>query len=216
VRWDHPDRGRLLPEEFLRIADETGLIVPLDLEVIGRACRQGARWHRTGLDIRIAVNLSGRTLTDDRLLPALTRALDASGLPATSLELELTESGAVADSADVIDRLSAIRALGVSIAVDDLGTGYASLGWIRSFPIDRIKIDRSFVADLTERRPAATLVEGILTMARRLDCAVVAEGIETPAQVEQLLDLGCAEGQGYLFGGPVTGEAFRDVIRIAS
>jgi diguanylate cyclase (GGDEF)-like protein len=202
ARWRHPTRGELLPDVFLPLAEETGLLVQLDLQVLRRACTEVARWHRDGLPMRVAVNISARTLTDDTLLASVEEALADSGLAASFLELELTEAAAVQDSDKVLEVIDALHVLGVSVAVDDLGTGYSTLSWIRAFPVDRIKIDRTFVADLDADGPGASVVEAIVNLTQGLGCAIIAEGVETQTQVDRLLALGCAHGQGYLFAEP--------------
>jgi EAL domain-containing protein (putative c-di-GMP-specific phosphodiesterase class I) len=202
VRWDHPVRGLVPPDRFLPVAEATGLIVPLDLWVLRTACVQGAQWWRTGLELRVAVNVSARTLTDPRFVPSVVEALSSSGFPAKALEIELTEATAIADTDAVCAVLAALRAQGVTVAVDDLGTGYSSLAWVSSFPVDRIKIDRSFVADLDSGGRGEPLVEALVGIARRLGHGVIAEGVETGSQVRRLLELGCTEAQGFVLGRP--------------
>jgi EAL domain-containing protein (putative c-di-GMP-specific phosphodiesterase class I) len=204
ARWRHPTRGAVPPDRFLPVAEATGLIVPLDLFVLDRACAQGAAWRQAGLKLRLAINVSARTVTDERFVPAVLDAIATHGLPAESLEIELTEATAIADTEAVRAVLATLRGRGITVAVDDLGTGYSSLSWISSFPVDRIKIDRSFVADLGTGGRGEPLVEALIAMAHRLGHAVLAEGVETPAQLDRLLEMGCREGQGYLLGQPVS------------
>jgi EAL domain-containing protein (putative c-di-GMP-specific phosphodiesterase class I) len=195
-------RGAVPPDRFLPVAETTGLIVPLDLWVLRTACAQAARWWRDGHALRLAVNVSARTLADPRFVPSVVESLGASGLPAHALEIELTEAAAIADTETVHGVLEALRARHVSVAVDDLGTGYSSLQWITSFPVDRIKIDRSFVADLDDDGRGAPLVEAIIAMAHRLGHGVIAEGVETREQIQRLLALGCTQAQGFALGRP--------------
>ncbi|HVU73819.1 MAG TPA: EAL domain-containing protein [Mycobacteriales bacterium] len=202
VRWHDPARGLVPPDRFLPIAETTGLIVPLDLWVLRTACAQAAQWWRDGHALRLAVNVSARTLADPRFVPSVLEALESSGLSAEALEIELTEAAAIADTETVRGVLTALRDHGVSVAIDDLGTGYSSLQWITSFPVDRIKIDRSFVADLDTNGRGAPLVEAIIAMAHRLGHEVIAEGVETRAQMRRLLTLGCAVAQGFALGRP--------------
>jgi diguanylate cyclase (GGDEF)-like protein len=202
VRWQHPTRGLVAPDRFLPTAEATGLIVPLDLFVLREACARGAAWHRAGHPLRVAINVSARTLTDPRFVPAVAEALGATDMPAGSLEIELTEATAIADTETVRKVLDSLRTHGVTVAVDDLGTGYSSLSWVSTFPVDRIKIDRSFVADLDGGGRGEPLVEALIAMASRLGHGVIAEGVETAAQIDRLLALGCVEAQGFLLGRP--------------
>jgi diguanylate cyclase (GGDEF)-like protein len=213
IRWDHPTRGSVVPDRFLPVAEATGLIVPLDLWVLRNACAQGAAWWRHGLELRMAVNVSARTLTDPRFVPSVVEALAAHGLPGRALEIELTEATAIADTDAVCAVLAALRGHGVTVAVDDLGTGYSSLAWVSSFPVDRIKIDRSFVADLDRGGRGEPLVEALIGIARRLGHGVIAEGVETGSQVRRLLELGCTQAQGFVLGRPGSAD---DVERQAS
>jgi diguanylate cyclase (GGDEF)-like protein len=213
VRWDHPKRGHVPPDRFLPAAEATGLIVPLDLWMLRSACEQGARWLADGLELRMAVNVSARTLTDPRFVPSVVEALSVTGLPAKLLEFELTEATAIADTDAVCAVLAALRSHGLTVAVDDLGTGYSSLAWVSSFPVDRIKIDRSFVADLDSGGRGEPLVEALIGIARRLGHGVIAEGVETGSQVRRLIELGCTEAQGFVLGRPGTAD---EVARQAS
>jgi diguanylate cyclase (GGDEF)-like protein len=216
VRWNHPTRGLVPPDRFLPVAEATGLIVPLDLWVLRNACEQGAQWWRDGLQLRLAVNVSARTLTDSRFVPSVIEALASSGLPPAALEIEMTEATAISDTDTVRAVLDALRGYDVSVAVDDLGTGYSSLSWITTFPVDRIKIDRSFVADLSIGGRGEPLVEAIVSMAHRLGHGVIAEGVETAAQMRRLLAMGCTEAQGFYFGRPGPANAVADLARHAA
>jgi EAL domain-containing protein (putative c-di-GMP-specific phosphodiesterase class I) len=213
VRWEHATRGLVPPDRFLPVAETTGMIVPLDLWVLREACEQAAEWWTEGHALRLAVNVSARTLTDPRFVPCVIEALDESGLPARALEIELTEAAAIADTETVRAVIEALRAHEVTVAVDDLGTGYSSLSWISSFPIDRIKIDRSFVADLDTGGRGEPLVEALIGMAHRLGHSVIAEGVETREQLQRLLELGCTEAQGFALGRPGPGESIGELAR---
>jgi diguanylate cyclase (GGDEF)-like protein len=203
VRWDHPTRGRLVPDRFLPLAEDTGLVVPMDLHVLRIALREASRWRAEGLEIQIAVNFSAKTLMTPDLVALVQSELERADMPGELLEIELTESAAVTDAADLGDKLLQLGKLGVSIAIDDVGTGYSSLALLHRLPAQRIKIDRSFVTRITEDKASRSVVEAVLLLADRLGQGVIAEGIETPEQAGELLRLGCALGQGYLYSPPV-------------
>ncbi len=209
VRWQHPSRGLLAPGSFIALAEESGLIVPLGEWLLGQACRQAAQWAATEhVALRMAVNLSPRQFQQSDLVELVGAALAASGLPAGQLELELTETAIIADPAGAAATLRAISALGVSIALDDFGTGYSSLALLRELPIDRLKIDRSFVANLSEDTDCAAIARAVIELAASLGLGVVAEGVETVEQLAFLRACGCPEIQGYLFGRPLPAESF--------
>jgi len=203
VRWDHPVRGRLTPDRFLPLAEDTGFVVPMDLHVLRVALAAAAGWLAQGLDIQIAVNFSARTLTSPDLVGLVKRELARAEVPGTLLEIELTESAAVTDAADLGDKLLQLAELGISVAIDDVGTGYSSLALLHRLPAQRIKIDRSFVTRITEDAASRSVVEAVLLLADRLGQGVIAEGIETPEQAAELLRLGCRLGQGYLYSRPI-------------
>ncbi|MBV9291933.1 MAG: EAL domain-containing protein, partial [Frankiales bacterium] len=213
VRWHHPTRGLVPPDRFLPVAEATGLIAPLDLWVLRSACAQAAMWWQEGLELRMAVNVSARTLLDPRFVPSVIEALAETGLPPHALEIELTEATAIGDTETVRGVLEALRGHQVTVAVDDIGTGYSSLSWITSFPVDRIKIDRSFVADLDTGGRGGPLVEAIIAMAHRLGHDVIAEGVETVGQLRRLLVLGCTQAQGFALGRPGPADAVGDLAR---
>jgi diguanylate cyclase (GGDEF)-like protein/PAS domain S-box-containing protein len=204
LRWAQPDLGMVSPAEFIPVAEESGLIVPIGEWVLRRACADVRAWHRMGFDgLRLAVNLSGRQFQDRNLAGAIARALSDTGFPAGALELELTESVIMRDAAESAGRLRELTALGISLAVDDFGTGYSSLSYLRSFPIRSLKIDRSFVRDVDRDPNGAAIVQAIIALGRSLGLNVVAEGVETRAQMETLQRYGCHEMQGFLFSRPV-------------
>src|SRR5919112_1919208 len=206
VRWRHPERGIVPPGDFIPVAEETGLIIPLGLWVLNEACQQMREWQRQGLTdeaVTVSVNLSGRQFSQADLIEQISSALRESGLKAANLKLEITESMVMENFDTAIDMLTQLRGLGVGLAIDDFGTGYSSLSYLHRFPIDTLKIDRSFVTQMTDTSENAEIVRTIVTLARSLDMAVVAEGVETADQLRQLGDLGCDYGQGYLFSRPV-------------
>ena len=200
VRWRHPVRGLLLPGEFITMAEELRLIVPLGKQVLQTAVAQAATWES---GITVAVNLSAVQFASGNLLETVQAALASSGLPAGQLELEITESVLLNDSADTLATLHALRGLGVRIALDDFGTGYSSLRYLRSFPFDRLKIDRSFIRDMLSDDGSAAIVTAVVQLGHRLGILVTAEGIETNAQMQRMLHEKCDTIQGYLIGRPV-------------
>ncbi len=203
LRWDHPDRGELLPGEFLRIAEDDGLIVPIGAWVLEESCRQLAAWRAQGRDLWVSVNVSARQLAQMDFVAVVERALRESGVPASAICLEVTET-AVLRRPDVARRaLDALRTLGVRVALDDFGLGYSSLTHLKALPVDVVKVDRSFVADLVRSTEDRAVVEAVLTLARRMGLTVIAEGVETADQDELLREMGCPVVQGYLYGRPV-------------
>ena len=198
MRWRSPSRGLVSPENFIPVAEETGLIVQLGDWALRKACSAAAGWPR---DIRIAVNVSAAQVKSGGFARSVISALAHSGLPANRLELEITETVMMDESDTVLKTLSQLRGLGVRIALDDFGTGYSSLGYLRRFPVDKIKIDRSFIHDL-DRRDTAAIVRTVIGLGAELGITVTAEGVETEAQLEMLHKAGCGEAQGYLIGMP--------------
>jgi diguanylate cyclase (GGDEF)-like protein/PAS domain S-box-containing protein len=209
VRWAHPVRGRVAPLEFIPLAEETGLIVPLGAWILRTACEQTSRWNRELPDrppMTIGVNVSTRQLHDPSFPELVRDVLASSGLAAQSLALEITESLLPEDGAAVVEQLAELAALGVHIAVDDFGTGYSALSRLHHFPIDTVKIDRSFISGIERDSAKAQLVQGIVSLAESLNLVVVAEGIEHHAQAEQLRGMRARYGQGYLFSAAVAPE----------
>lgn len=204
LRWNHPVLGLIGPTEFMNVAEESGYIIELDLWVLEEACRQGQAWLDAGLTpVRVSVNLSGRHFqAPDRVVGAVLAALASTGFNPALLELEVTEGVAVSESEDVACALGRLRDMGVAIAIDDFGTGYSMLGRLQRFPADRLKIDRSFVAEIQTEDSDAPLVVAIIAMARSLHLETVAEGVETAAQRQFLRRHGCDLAQGYLFAEP--------------
>jgi len=212
LRWNHHDLGTISPAEFIPIAEESGLIVRIGEWVLHEACRQARHWHDLGYGrFTIAVNLSARQFRDRALLQKVQNALAESGLPPRCLELELTESLVMEHPEESIELLREFHDLGISLSIDDFGTGYSSLNYLRKFPIDRLKIDRSFVSDIDDPDDAR-IVSTIINLAHGLDLEVVAEGIESGEQLAFLRQRGCALGQGYLFSQPVPKEAFNRLL----
>ena len=210
VRWAHPQRGRVAPNDFIPLAEETGLIVPLGAWILRTACERASRWsnampHRP--PITIGVNVSTRQLHDPRFPEIVREVLVDTGMEPSSLALEITESLMPEDGASMIEQLAQLAELGVHIAVDDFGTGYSALSRLHHFPIDTVKIDRSFIAGIERDAGKARLVQGIVNLAESLDLVVVAEGIEQPEQAAQLKAMRASYGQGYLFSRPVAPEA---------
>ena len=206
VRWRHPERGIINPTEFLPVIENTELIGPLTYHLLDLALGQAAEWHRMGLDVPVAVNLSARTLLDPELPARLNAALSRFAVPPSVLELELTESAVLADPDEASVALGVLKQLGFSLAVDDFGTGYASLAYLISLPVDVVKIDMSFARHVTTDRQAAAIVRFTVDLARHLDLQVVAEGVEDSATFLVLDRLGCDLAQGYLISRPVTGQ----------
>ncbi len=204
LRWQHPELGIVKPTDFIPIAEITGLILPIGPWVLKTACAQARRWQLAGHDgLSMAVNLSARQFQQPDLVAQVRRALDETGLPPRSLEIEITESNAMQNGETTVRTLQDLKSLGVRLSIDDFGTGYSSLGYLRRFPIDTLKIDQSFVRDLTDDPDDAAIVSTMIAMARTLKLEVVAEGIETPGQLAFLADHGCDRGQGYQFSPPL-------------
>ncbi|WP_223418843.1 EAL domain-containing protein [Shewanella inventionis] len=204
LRWESPELGLISPVEFIPLAEETGLINQIGHWAINQACTQLAQWHQQGFEhISVAVNLSARQLKAD-IISTIEVALAVSGLPASALELELTESMIMGNPQDSVTVLSKLKALGLTIAIDDFGTGYSSLSYLKRFPIDTLKIDREFVRDITEDPDDAAITSAIITLAHSLELNVVAEGVETKEQLEFLRNGGCDQVQGFLLSKPLT------------
>ena len=214
VRWFHPELGRVPPGEFIPLAEETGLILPIGQWVLTEACRQVREWQRLGFpELRLAVNLSGRQFKQRNLVDMIRRVLQATGMPARLLELELTESALMEDVGESVSRLQAIHDLGVQFAVDDFGTGYSSLAYLKRFPIRCLKIDRSFVKDVTTDPNDAAIAQAIVALAEMMKISVVAEGVETREQLAMIRRFGCDELQGFLFCGPLAPEEMLQLLR---
>ncbi|MEF9387503.1 EAL domain-containing protein [Ralstonia solanacearum species complex bacterium KE056] len=214
IRWNSTDFGRLMPGQFIQDAEETGLIVEIDRWILRAACDQLARWRRIGLPhLRMSINLSGQAFSSGQLSGMVRGALTSSGLPGEAVELEMTEGILIRDDPSLHTLLTELRALGVSLALDDFGTGYSSLSYLNRFPIDTLKIDRSFVQDLPHVAERAAITRAIIMMAQAMGMKTVAEGVETAGQLEFLSEIGCDEYQGYLLTRPLEPAAMHDLVR---
>lgn len=209
LRWRHPTRGMLFPVDFINVAEDTGLIVRLGRWVLEQACRQGSAWQPIdlGRQLTISVNVSPHQIIDGHLCGYVRNALAESGLPATALILEITERTLMVNSPSIHQQLDELKQIGARLAIDDFGTGYSSLAYLRSFPIDIVKIDQSFVASLDEDERAVALVRSIVSIAEALGLDTVAEGVETPSQLASLRRLGCQVAQGHLYSPALSAEA---------
>jgi diguanylate cyclase (GGDEF)-like protein len=213
VRWQHPERGLVLPAEFIPVAEETGLIVPLGEWVLRTACAQNRAWQEAGLPpLRVAVNLSARQFQQRDLKSMVAQVLEETGLDPHCLQLEITEGVAMQDAEFTITMLRELRGMGIQIAIDDFGTGHSSLSYLRRLPIDVVKIDRSFVCDLTTDPNDAAIASTIVAMAHNLKLKVIAEGVETEEQLTFLKEQQCDEFQGYLFSKPVPAEKLEKIV----
>jgi diguanylate cyclase (GGDEF)-like protein len=216
LRWTHPDYGMLPPAQFIPLAEETGLIVPIGRWVLKEACAQNMAWQRRGLrPVSMAVNLSPRQFVDENLLQDIDEALAASGMSPVLLQLEVTESMMMRNVSRAIKVLDAIQSRGIRLAIDDFGTGYSSMSLMKQFPIDTIKIDRSFVRDLPDDTEDRAIAQAIISMGKALGMTIVAEGVETPEQETFLRNHGCDEMQGFLLSRPVSPEQLADLLRPA-
>jgi len=212
VRWEHPLRGLVSPAEFIPLAEETGLIVPIGEWVLRTACATTRKWIDEGLPpLRLSVNLSARQFQQAELPALIADVLQATQLPADCLELEVTESIAMVDVEHATAALHQLKKLGLHISIDDFGTGYSSLSYLRQFPIQTLKIDKSFVRDIDADPDKAAIAASIIALAHSLQLQVIAEGVETEAQLEFLRERGCDEMQGFLFSGPVREANFRQL-----
>ena len=205
LRWRHPQRGILAPDVFIDVAEQSGLITSIGDWVLLEACRQAATWQ----GLRVSVNLSAVQFHRGNLEESVALALDASGLDPALLELELTESMLLEDSERFMQRLQNLKRLGVQLAIDDFGTGYSNLAYLQRFQVDKLKIDKSFVTDLSSNEQNLAIVTAIIQMARSLRLQTTAEGIETACVQSALIDLGCKLGQGYLFSRPMPAGDFQ-------
>ncbi|MCJ2039136.1 EAL domain-containing protein [Methylobacterium sp. J-059] len=200
IRWQHPVRGMVSPLDFIPLAEEIGLIVPIGEWVMRQACRDAVTWPAP---LSVAVNVSPAQFKSERLVEMIMSALAASGLPATRLEVEITEGVLLQHSEKTLQTLHRLRELGVRVSMDDFGTGYSSLSYLRSFPFDKIKIDRSFVSDLSGKRDGEAIIRAIAGLGKSLGMTTVAEGVETADQMERIRAEGCTDVQGYLISKPV-------------
>ncbi len=214
VRWKHPLLGIVPPNDFIPVAEESGLIMPLGEWVLRTACRQNMEWQRAGLTaLRISVNLSLRQFQQPNLIEIINQTLDETGLAPEYLELELTESSLIDDIDQAIETLNKLKLLGIKISLDDFGSGYSSLAYLKTLPIDILKIDRAFVRNIETDSRDVAIVKTIVTLARNLNLKTIVEGVETKEQSDIVCDLDCDEIQGYFFSKPISAEAFELLLR---
>jgi EAL domain-containing protein (putative c-di-GMP-specific phosphodiesterase class I) len=214
LRWQHPDLGMVTPMQFIPVAEETGLIVPIGKWVLHTACLQNVAWQKQGLPrLKMAVNLTSRQFGDEHLLRDIASILKSSGMEACLLELEIHESLLMHDIEKTLRILTDLKAMGVKIAIDDFGTGYSSLATLQRFPLDTIKIDRSYIRDITSRGENSNLAEAIIAMGKSLSLTVVAQGVETREQAEFLREHACDEVQGFYFNKPMSSDKFTDLLK---
>ena len=213
LRWESPEIGTVSPDEFIPIAEETGLIVAIGHWVLQAACRDAAHWTKLIADpVQVGVNLSALQFRHGDLIASIENALGASGLPADLLDLELTESMLVENPEETIESLNRLKEMGMSVSIDDFGTGYSSLSYLTRFPLDSLKVDRAFVANLPDDRDAVAIVRAIISMGKNLGLNIIAEGVETENQVGFLHALGCHVGQGYFFSKPIPAKDFQKLL----
>ncbi len=213
IRWNHPQRGLVSPDEFIPLAEETGLIVPMGIWVMETACREAVKWQSTGKLLFVSVNLSPRQLGDSEVTEHIKHALDHCGLAPELLELELTETVLADKSAKAVEILVKIHQLGVRLVLDDFGTGYSSLSYLKHFPIAKLKIDRSFVNDLPHDPGDKAICNAVIALGHGLQVTVLAEGVETIEQADILREMNCQQVQGYLYSHPLPAKAFEDILR---
>jgi len=214
LRWQHPSQGTIQPDEFIPILERTGQIREVGAWVLTEACRQTARWHERGDHLDISVNVSRRQLDNELIVAQIEDALAQSGLDATTLIIEVTETALMQDVESAITRLRSIKALGVRIAIDDFGTGYSSLGYLQQFPVDCLKIDKSFTSTITNSSESKALVKTFIQLGRDLGLTTLAEGVETVGQMDLLRDSHVAEVQGFLFSRPLPPDVLEEQILV--
>ena len=206
LRWNHPERGMIRPDQFISVAEETGLIIPIGKWVVRESCAMSKRLSAAGMgDLHVAINLSPKQFSDPELVSSIAGILKEQALPAHLLELELTEGLLLEATDDTRRQLEQLKELGLNLAMDDFGTGYSSLSYLKKFPIDILKIDRSFISEIPDNQDDMEITSAVIAMAHNLKLKVVAEGIETAAQLAFLRRHRCDVGQGYLFDKPIPG-----------
>lgn len=209
LRWHHPEYGLIVPDKFIPVAEESGMIISIGQWVLYEACRQMKLWQDQGIKLDvIAVNVSGNQLLQKNFISIVQECLSITGLPAHMLELEVTESYLMNDMIEVTEKLNILRSLGISVAIDDFGTGYSSLRYLQKLPISKLKIDRSFVSDVPHDKEDCEIVKTIIGLARNMKLDVIAEGVETPEQEAFLITKGCNLAQGYIYSKPIKEDAF--------
>jgi EAL domain-containing protein (putative c-di-GMP-specific phosphodiesterase class I) len=209
LRWEHPNLGLVSPDKFIPLSEETGLIVPIGEWVLQAACLQAKAWVQRFPSFQsVAVNISGRQFQSGKLLETIEQALSNSGLDAAHLELEITESFLMEKADLTVRALDMLKALGLSLSIDDFGTGYSSLSYLKRFPVDKLKIDKSFIRDVTLDPDDAAIAKAVIALGRSMQLQIVAEGVETHEQLAFLAEQGCDIAQGYLYSRPVPAEQF--------
>ncbi|MDD4950906.1 EAL domain-containing protein, partial [Sulfuricurvum sp.] len=209
IRWNHPDRGIVSPAEFIHIAEKTGLIVPIGEWVLRTACQQLKRWNDDGISpFTMAINLSSRQFKQETFFNKTIEIFHEAEVDTNSMELELTESILIEDTSKIFNFLNAFKAFGIHFSLDDFGTGYSSLSYLKHFPISKLKIDQSFVKNITINGSDSTLVKAIIAMGSALNLTTIAEGVESQEQFDFLRQEGCDEIQGYLLGKPMSASQF--------
>ena len=217
IRWDHPELGQIMPDRFIPIAEQNGAIIPIGRWVLQTACRTAVGWiERHEPTLTMAVNLSGRQLASDGIVDDVRTALADAGLEPASLVLEMTETALIEDPERAAAKLRDLRDLGVRLAIDDFGTGYSSLSYLQQFPVDILKIDRSFISRITDRHQVPAIMRGLLDFSRTMQLETIAEGIESVAQLDQLRDQHCQLGQGYLFSRPLPADEAERLLDVAT
>jgi EAL domain-containing protein (putative c-di-GMP-specific phosphodiesterase class I) len=204
LRWRHTELGLISPVEFIPVAEDCGLIVPLGEWVFRTACLQSKAWHEAGLNLSLAVNVSGRQFKEDNLVERFKEILDETGADPAWLELELTESSLMDASETITRKLDALTSLGLKLSIDDFGTGYSSMSYLKRYPISKLKIDRSFVTDISFDTEDQAIAKAIIALGNSMEMRIIAEGIEEEDQLSILLELGCHHGQGYLVSPAVS------------
>ena len=215
IRWNHPTRGLVPPTEFIPVSEQTGFIIPLTLWVLRTSCRQMVEWQRknpANKNLVISINISGKHFAQKNLVEQIKRILFETGIEPSCVKLELTESAVMENAESVISMMKQIRDLGIQLSIDDFGTGYSSLSYLHRFPINTLKVDRSFVNTMEDGTENGEIVRTVIALAKTLRLDVIAEGIETIHQLHQLRILGCEYGQGYLFSRPVPAEEAEKLI----
>ena len=217
IRWQHPEQGFVPPDQFIGLAEETGLIIPIGRWVLEQACTQLAEWQNCGLcpaQFRMAVNISAKQFDHPQFLNVLSEVISNTGVDPNKLELELTESLLVKNMDATITRMDAIRAMGIALSIDDFGTGYSSLKYLKQMPINQLKIDKSFVMDLLTDANDRAITETIIAMASHLQMEIIAEGVEDAAIMDMLIKLGCKHFQGYYFSRPVSADNCSQLLQV--
>ena len=209
LRWNHPERGLISPVDFIPLAEETGLIVDIGAWVLRTACQQAVQWQRAGAGLcQLSVNLSPKQVSDSKLIQTVANIIEQTGIPPATLKLEITESGIMSHPEQAEQILTDLKALGVSLSIDDFGTGYSSMSYLKRFPVDELKIDRSFIRDIPKDRDDAAIAAAIIALGHSLRLGIVAEGVETREQQDFLTKQHCHKAQGYLYSRPLDAVAF--------